>query len=69
MIKPIGICEQALDVVELMTAEVNAVQFPTLCPHAANCRPSDTLHNDRRIKRSEQTEGAVRAFCLKNLQM
>ena len=46
MIKSIRIREQASDVVELMTAEVNAVQLTTLSPHAANCCSSNTLHID-----------------------
>ena len=44
MIQSIGICEQAFDVMELMTAEVNAIQLTTLSPHAANCCSSNTLH-------------------------
>lgn len=44
MIQPIRIREQAFDVVELVTAEVNAIQLTTLSPHAPNCCSSNTLH-------------------------
>lgn len=52
MIQSIGICEQAFDVMELMTAEVNAIQLTTLSLHAAKCCSSNTLRID--------TKGAVR---------
>ena len=51
MIESVRIREQALDVVELMTAEVNAVQSPTLNPHAADCRSSNALQIDPPLKR------------------
>ena len=44
MVKTVWVRKQALDVMKLMTAEVNAAQFAAIGPHATYCCSSNTLH-------------------------